>query len=58
MEVRSQYEYYVSFIGSRFEKWWEDYSLSRVNVQKKNQCFLEKITKLFNLLLLETKTIQ
>lgn len=41
MEVRSQYEYYVSFIGSRFEKWWEDYSLSRVNVQKKINVFRE-----------------
>lgn len=36
MEVRSQEEYHISFAGSRFEKWWEDFSSSRVtNVQEK-----------------------
>lgn len=42
MEVGSQYEYYISFAGSQSEKWWEDFSLSRVtNAQKKNQYFGE-----------------
>lgn len=55
MAIGSQYEYHFSFTGRRFEKWWEDFSLSRVtHVQKK--VFRENDTT-FQFSILETNTV-